>query len=218
MIFRQRVPSTKAIEPSVHVVMGDPLLSRATELYRQGLIEAGVEGAAGAVPPPLRPLGRTSFHVVVAPSAEPAGAMQATVGTLDQLSLGAWMERDKQPHGLICECTSIAVVPGAPEGTTELLYRSVYVFARRHGAENLVAAVDPMTLDIFREEYGILFRALGPITTRLGFDSLTVGEELGLLEAGLRAQRPDFYDFLTEPFTDNERHRFGLGPRMGTLA
>ncbi|MBK6971210.1 MAG: hypothetical protein IPH29_19415 [Candidatus Microthrix sp.] len=76
--------------------------------------------------------------------------------------------------------------PGALEGTTELPYRSVYVFARRHGAENLVAAVDPMTLDVFREEYGILFRALGPITTRLGFDSLTVGEEMGQLEAGLR--------------------------------
>jgi hypothetical protein len=60
---------------------------------------------------------------------------------------------------------SIAVAPGAPEGTTELLYRSVYVFARRHGAESLVASVDPMTLDIFREEYGIMFRALGPVQT-----------------------------------------------------
>ena len=32
-------------EPSVHVVMGDPLLSRAAEIYRQNLADAGVEGA-----------------------------------------------------------------------------------------------------------------------------------------------------------------------------
>ena len=78
---------TANAEPTVHVVMGDPLLSRVAELYREGLAEAGVEGATGAVPPPLRPLGRTSFHVVVAPSGEPAGVVHATVGTLDQLSL-----------------------------------------------------------------------------------------------------------------------------------
>ena len=28
--------------------------------------------------------------------------------------------------------------------------------------------------------------------------------------------RPDFYDFLTQPFTENERGRFGLGPSLGT--
>lgn len=110
-----------------------------------------------------------------------------------------------------CECPLIAVEPGAPEGTTELLYRSVYIFARRHGAESLVASVDPMTLAIFRDEYGIKFRALGPVKTHLGFDSMAVGEELTILESGLRVYRTDFYDFLTEPFTDNERTRFGLG-------
>ena len=68
-----------------------------------------------------------------------------------------------------------------------------------------------MTLAIFRDEYGIKFRALGPVQTHLGFDSMAVGEELMTLENGLRIYRPDFYDFLTEPFTDNERHRFGLG-------
>ena len=47
---------TANAEPTVHVVMGDPLLSRVAELYREGLAEAGVEGATGAVPPPLRPL------------------------------------------------------------------------------------------------------------------------------------------------------------------
>ena len=66
MCGAKAVPQAVGVQPSVHVVMGDPLLSRATELYREGLIEAGVEGAAGAVPPPLRPFGRTSFHVVVA--------------------------------------------------------------------------------------------------------------------------------------------------------
>ena len=199
-------------EPTVHVVMGDPLLSRATELYRQGLSEAGVAGAGAAVPPPLRPLGGTSFHVVVAPTGKPVGVMHATVGTLDQLSLGALMDADKRPHGTICECTSIAVLPEAPEGTTELLYRSVYVFARRHGAETLVAAVAPMTLDIFREEYGIMFRALGPVDTHLGFESMAVGEDLIVLENALRGQRSDFFQFLVEPFTDNERARFGMAP------
>lgn len=205
-------PPAAETEPTVHVVMGDPLLSRATELYRQRLAEAGVEGADGATPPQVRPLGRTSFHVVNGPSGEPAGVMHATVGTLDQLSLDAMIDPDKRPHGAICECTSIAVAPGSPDGTTELLYRSVYVFARRHGAETLVAAVDPLTLNTFRDEYGILFRALGPVTTHLGFDSLAVGESLLVLENGLRAQRSDFYDFLIEPFTDNERARFGIAP------
>ena len=36
---------TANAEPTVHVVMGDPLLSRVAELYREGLAEAGVEGA-----------------------------------------------------------------------------------------------------------------------------------------------------------------------------
>ena len=96
------------------------------------------------------------------------------------------------------------------EETTELLYRSVYVFARRHGAESLVASVDPMTLDIFRDEYGIMFRALGPVQHHLGFDTLPVGEEMVTLENSLCVHRPDFYEFLTEPFTDNERNRFGI--------
>ncbi|MBP9066162.1 MAG: hypothetical protein KBF84_08750 [Candidatus Microthrix sp.] len=204
-------PNTTQGTSTVHVVMGDPLLTRSAEIYRQKLAEAGVEGAEHAVPPAQRPLGRTSFHVVMSAAGAPVGVMRASLGTLDQLSLGDLIDEDKRPHGLICECPLIAVEPDAPEGTTELLYRSVYVFARRHGAESLVASVDPMTLAIFRDEYGIKFRALGPVQTHLGFDSMAVGEELMTLENGLRIYRPDFYDFLTEPFTDNERHRFGLG-------
>jgi hypothetical protein len=211
-------PKAGGRQPTVHVVTGDPLLSRAAELYRHGLVEAGVAGADGAVPPPLRPLGGTSFHVVVAPSGEPVGVMHATVGTLDQLSLGALMDVDKRPHGTICECTSIAVLPEAPEGTTELLYRSVYVFARRHGADTLVAAVDPITLNVFRDEYGIMFRALGPVDTHFGFDSIAVGEDLIVLENALRAHRSDFYAFLIEPFTDNERVRFGISHEAGMPA
>lgn len=199
-------------ELTVHVVMGDPLLSRATEIYRQSLAEAGVEGAASAVPPPMRPLGRTSFHVVVSPSGDPVGVIHATVGTLDQLSLGNLMDADKRLPGTICECPSIAVAPDAPDGATELLYRSVYVFARRHGAQSLAAAVDPTTLDVFRSDYGIKFRALGPVDTHLGFESMAVGEELGVLERSLQLHRPDFAEFMSEPFTDNERARFGLNP------
>ncbi|WP_157789660.1 hypothetical protein [Candidatus Microthrix parvicella] len=214
----QTDPSTEQSGPTVHVVMGDPLLSRSAEIYRERLAEAGVEGAERAVPPALRPVGRTSFHVVMSPTGEPVGVMRAALGTLDQLSLGELIDPDKRPHGLVCECPLIAVEAGAPEGTTELLYRSVYVFARRHGAEHLVASVDPMTLGIFRDEYGIKFRALGPVKTFLGFDSMAVGEELTILESGLRIYRPDFYDFLTEPFTDNERQRFGLGARATASA
>ena len=44
MCSAKAVPQAVGVQPSVHVVMGDPLLSRATELYREGLIEAGVEG------------------------------------------------------------------------------------------------------------------------------------------------------------------------------
>ncbi len=207
---------TETPQPTVHVVMGDPLLSRSAEIYRQKLAEAGVEDAEHAVPPAQRPVGRTSFHVVVSAAGEPVGVMRAALGTLDQLSLGHLIDEDKRPHGLICECPLIAVEPDAPEGTTELLYRSVYVFARRHGAESLVASVDPMTLAIFRDEYGIKFRALSPVVSHLGFDTMVVGEELATLENGLRIYRPDFYDFLTQPFTENERGRFGLGPSLGT--
>ena len=204
--------ANSAREPTVHVVMGDPLLSRAAEIYRHNLADAGVEGAEHAVPPSQRPLARTSFHVVVSPTGEPVGVMRAALGTIEQLWIADLRDTDKRPHGLVCECPLIAVTPGAPEGTTELLYRSVYVFARRHGADSLIASVDPMTLDIFREEYGIMFRALGPVQDHLGFDALPVGEELTTLESGLRIHRPDFYGFLTEPFTDNERNRFGIPP------
>lgn len=195
---------------TVHVVTGDPLLTRSLDLYRQGLAEAGVAGAEAATPPPVRPLGRTSFHVASDASGNPVGVIHATVGTLDQLSLGALMDPDKRLDDVICECPSIAVVPGAPDGTTELLYRSVYVFACRHGAQSLTAAVDPLTLNVFRDEYGIMFRALGPVDTHLGFDSVAVGENISVLENALRHLRRDFFDFLIEPFTANERARFGL--------
>ena len=152
---------------------------------------------------------RNRVHAV-SPEGEPVGVVRAALGTIEQLGIADLIDTDKRPHGLVCECPLIAVTPGAPEGTTELLYRSVYVFARRHGADSLVASVDPMTLDIFREEYGIMFRALGPVQDHLGFDALPVGEELTTLESGLRIYRPDFYEFLTEPFTDNERNRFGI--------
>ena len=69
-----------------------------------------------------------------------------------------------------------------------------------------------MTLDIFREEYGIMFRALGPVDTHLGFESMAVGEDLIVLENALRGQRSEFFQFLVEPFTDNERARFGIAP------
>ena len=155
----------------------DPLLSRAAEIYRQNLADAGVEGAEHAVPPSQRPLARTSFHVAVSPEGEPVGVVRAALGTIEQLGIADLIDTDK-----------------------------------RHGADSLIASVDPMTLDIFREEYGIMFRALGPVQDHLGFDAVPVGEELTTLESGLRIHRPDFYGFLTEPFTDNERNRFGIPP------
>ena len=68
---------TETPQPTVHVVMGDPLLSRSAEIYRQKLAEAGVEDAEHAVPPAQRPVGRTSFHVVVSAAGEPVGVMRA---------------------------------------------------------------------------------------------------------------------------------------------
>ena len=103
-------PNTTQGTSTVHVVMGDPLLTRSAEIYRQKLAEAGVEGAEHAVPPAQRPLGRTSFHVVMSAAGAPVGVMRASLGTLDQLSLGDLIDEDKRPHGLICECPLIAAV------------------------------------------------------------------------------------------------------------
>ncbi|MCB1029142.1 MAG: hypothetical protein KDB24_15435 [Microthrixaceae bacterium] len=201
----------------VHIISGDPLLSRATEMYRQALAEAGVDGASHAIPP-QRPDGRRSFHVAVDASGSPLGVLQASIGTLDQLSLGPMMEPGKRLGGVICECPAISVAPGhEDQGVTELLYRSVYCFARRQGAESLAAIVDPMTLDLFRDEYGILFRALGPVSRHMGFDQIAVGERLSVLETSLYALRPDFYDFLSEPLTPEERSMFGLRPTAASI-
>lgn len=78
MSIAESVEPSLGAQLSVHVVMGDPLLSRAAEIYRHNLAEAGVEGAEHAVPPSHRPVGRTSFHVVVSPKGEPVGVMRAS--------------------------------------------------------------------------------------------------------------------------------------------
>lgn len=199
-----------ATDLSVQVVTGDPLVSRSLELYRSRLAEAGVPDADSAVPPQQRPTDRTSFHVVIDGEGTAVGVLHATVGKLAELSLDPIIDPEHRLSGVVCECPSIAVAPGAPPGVTELLYRSVYCFARRREAVALAAAVDPSTLDILRDEYGFRFRALGRPVEHLGFEMLAVGEELGVLENALAHARPDFFSFLTEPFTSEERSAFGL--------
>lgn len=196
---------------TVQVVSGDPLMDRATAIYRQMLTAAGVEGAEAASPPQERPPGRTTFHVAVGPDGTVLGVLHATFGSLDQLATAGLIDPDERLAGPICECPSVAVQPeAAGQGITELLYRSVYCFARRQGARSLAVIVDPLSLDLFREDYGIQFRPLGPVTRHLGFEQVAAGGELERLESGVRRTRPEFFAFLTEPFTASERTRFGL--------
>jgi len=195
----------------VQVVAGDPLVDRATEIYREMLTAAGVDRAEAAQPPQERPAGRTSFHVAVDATGTALGVVHATFGSLEQLDIASLIDVEEHLPGPICECPSIAVLPeAAGRGVTELLYRSVYCFARRQGANSLAAMVDPLTLELFREDYGIMFRALGPVTSHLGFETLVAGGEISILEAELRRLRPDFFEFLVEPLSASELARFGL--------
>lgn len=196
---------------AVQIIAGDPLMDRATSIYRQMLGAAGVEGAEGASPPQARPVGRTTFHVAVDDTGMVLGVLHVTLGSLDQLATAGLIDPEERLTGPICECPSVAVQPeAAGRGITELLYRSVYCFARRQGARSLAVIVDPLSLDLFREDYGIHFRALGPVTRHLGFEQVAAGGEIEELEADVRRHRPDFFAFLTEPFTDVERGLFGL--------
>ena len=109
MCGAKAVPQAAGVQPTVHVVTGDPLLSRAAEIYRHNLAEAGVEGAEHADPPSQRPWGRTSFHVVVSPDGEPVGVMRASIGTIEQLGIAELIDADKRPHGLVCELSLIHI-------------------------------------------------------------------------------------------------------------
>ncbi len=196
---------------TVQIVSGDPLMDRATAIYRQMLGAAGVEGAEAANPPQARPEGRNTFHVAVDATGQALGVLHVTFGSLDQLATAALIDPDERLAGPICEVPSVAVQPEAVgRGVTELLYRSVYCFARRQGAGSLAVIVDPLSLDLFREDYGIAFRPLGPVTPHHGFEQVAAGGEIEDLEASVRRDRPEFLAFLTEPFTDAERSRFGL--------
>lgn len=211
MVGVQVSETPSSVGVRVQVVMGDPLVDRATAIYRQMLSQAGIPGAEHAHPPPSRPPGRTAFHVAVDASGTALGVVHTTLGPLDELLLSRWMDPDEHLAGPICECPSIAVRPeAAGVGVTEILYRSVYCFARRHGARSLATILDPLTLRLFRDDYGILFRPLGPATTALGDETLPAGEDLHVLEQGVRRIRPDFFAFLTAPFSDGERARYGL--------
>lgn len=195
----------------VQVVHGHPLIDRAAAIYTEMLAAAGVADA-GSIPPPQgrAPL-RTSFHVAVDDTGTALGVVHVTLGNLEDLAIEPLVEREQRLAAPICEAPAIAVLPEhTGRGVTELLYRSVYCFARRQEARSLATLVDPLTLELFREDYGIMFRALGPVTNHRGLELVAAGEELHALEEGLRRSRPAFLDFLTEPFTPAERIRFGL--------
>ena len=195
----------------VQVVNGTPLIDRATAIYRDMLGQAGMVGAEEARAPEDGPAWRSSFHVAVDGAGTVLGVLQARIGRLSELILAETIEPEQRLAAPICECPSLAVDPAAAGmGITELLYRSVYCFARRHGAASLVTALDPVTVELFRQDYGITFRPLGPASTRFGYEVVPVGEELAVLEDEVRRRRPEFLAFLTEPFTPAERVRFGL--------
>ena len=203
-------PESSLEDMNVFVVSGDPIVGSLVDAYRSTLAEAGEPDWQTAVPPSFRPINRSAFHVVVDPIGRPVAVSNTTLGKIDELSLAPYVDPMNVPAGLICECPSIAVLPeGRIEGLTELLYRSMYTFARRQGARWLMSFVDTLTLTLFRDE-GIMFRALGRVTTHQGFEAVVIGEELRVIEGHLARARPEFLAFLTEAFTDEERVRFEL--------
>lgn len=196
---------------TVQIVHGHPSVDREAEIYAQMLSEAGIE--TGSITPPQgRAPMRTTFHVAVDIGAgQVLGTLYARLGTLRDMFFAPLIEGDQRLPQPICEAAAMAVLPTASgRGVSELLYRSVYCFARREGAASLAVMVDPLTLELFREDYGVLFRAMGPVSSHLGLDLVAAGEELPVLEEGMRRLRPKFYEFLIEPFSDRERARFGL--------
>lgn len=195
----------------IQVISGFPLIDRATEIYRGMLGQAGMAGAEVAHPPEVRPEWKSSFHIAIDGSGTVLGVLHARIGRLSELFLAETVDPDQRLAEPICECPSLAVDPAATGmGITELLYRSVYCFARRHGAGSLVTALDAVTVELFRQDYGVTFRPLGPVSTRFGYELMPVGEDLVVLEDEVRRRRPEFLAFLTEPFTATERVRFGL--------
>ena len=198
-------------EIRVQVVHGHPLVDRAADIYQEMLSAAGVESAGSLPPPQGRAPWRTTFHVATDDAGTALGVVHVTLGNLEDLAIHPLVDPDQRLAAPIAEAPAISVLPEhTGRGVTELLYRSVYCFARRQEARSLATLVDPLTLELFREDYGILFRALGPITNHRGLELVAAGEELHTLEEGLRRDRPEFLDFLTEPFTPAERIRFGL--------
>lgn len=196
---------------SVHVVTGEPIVTRATDMYRQMLSAAGIEGADEAVAPEGRPPWRRSFHVAVDDQAQVLGVIFARIGPLDRLSIAQRVDPEVRLTGPICEAPTSAVVPEAAGlGVTELLYRSVYCYARRHAAASMATVLDPLTLALFRDDYGIMFRPLGPTFDDQGAQLQACGEEIHTLEEDVRRLRPEFYDFLIEPFSPSERAHLGL--------
>ena len=194
----------------VQVVHGHPLVDRAAAIYTEMLAAAGVEDAGSLPPPQGRAPMRTTFHVALDDAGNALGVVHVTLGNLEDLAIEPLVDPDQRLAAPIAEAPAIAVLPEhTGRGVTELLYRSVYCFARRQEARSLATLVDPLTLELFREDYGIMFRALGPTTSYRGLELVAAGEELHALEEGLRRNRPEFLDFLTEPFTPSERIRFG---------
>ena len=196
---------------AVQVVHGHPLVDRANEIYQDMLRAAGLGGGASLPAPQGRAPMRTTFHVAVDADGTALGVVHVTLGGLEDMHGAALVDPEERLAAPICEASSISVLPEATGlGVTELLYRSVYCFARRQGAQSLATIVDPMTLELFRADYGIMFRALGPVTGHLGLELVAAGEEIHTLEDHLRRTRPEFLAFLAEPFTAGERARFGL--------
>lgn len=152
----------------------------------------------------------TTFHIAIEHGV-PLGVASSTVGPLAELPLGLALAAEGVDLSLAvlglpdpaCELVSLSVDPTREEsatGVTEALYRSFYRHAKESEARSAVVGVDPWIYDVLTEEYGVPFRVLGPPLFLLGRELLAIGGDLESLEAGIRANAPQFAAYLDLPY------------------
>ena len=145
----------------MQVVTGEPIVTRATDMYRQMLSAAGVEGAEEATAPGPTAVA-TAFHVAVDDTGRVLGVILARLGSstgLDpsmSIPRSAWRAHLRGAHQR-----------GVPEGgraggDRARLPLGVLLRPAPRGRQ-LATILDPVTLALFRDDYAIAFRPLGPV-------------------------------------------------------
>jgi len=190
---------------SVFMLTGFPSFMETQRLEDEMLAEAELSSLTR---PSRSRQSPTTFHIAIEDGV-PLGVASSTVGPLAQLPLGlalanAGVDLDTAVElpDPACELVSVSVDPtreGSSSGVTEALYRSFYRHAKESHARSAVVGVDPWIFDVLTEEYGVPFRVLGPPLALLGRELLAIGGELELLEAGIRANAPEFAAYLDLP-------------------